>query len=485
VAAPARKHACRLVRFHAGLPVRQQDCPDATLSFSAWRQRPVTRFRNILLLLRGQFWIVPAIICALALMLAYWLLTSGGALVAPARDIWWLYSGDADSAREVLSSLLSGLITMTSLVVSMTFVILTLAANQLGPRVIAIFIADRQIQAVLGLFLGTILYVLLVLRTLDDELGKAAVPHIAVTVGSGLTAACLFALLLYVHKVARSIIADNVVAAVARQLRRHIAEILPERERLPEEGGAPVVLNDACSVSLERSGYIQTIDYEALVKLARDGAAVIRIEVKAGDFVLRKGAHVRVHPQAALDDSLAALRQAFVIGEERTPAQDLEHGIRQLVEIALRALSPAMNDPFTAMAVIERLGAALEDVLSRGSPPRLLKDADGVLRVVANRSDFDGLLGAAFDMISQAASEHPAVLMCIADTVGQLAAAAAHDAGGNAADALRGQLAKLAETAAMARVPPTHRPALMQRIERARAAIACRFQGRSADLDLG
>ena len=123
-----------------------------------------------------------------------------------------------------MSSLLSGLITMTSLVG--TFVILTLAASQLSPRLISTFIADRQIQIVFGLFLGTILYVLVVLRTLDDELGKQAVPQRAVTAGSVLTVVCLFALLLYVHKVARSLIGDNVIHTVAADLHRDIEQIL-------------------------------------------------------------------------------------------------------------------------------------------------------------------------------------------------------------------------------------------------------------------
>ena len=113
---------------------------------------------------------------------------------------------------------------MTSLVG--TFVILTLAASQLSPRLISTFIADRQIQIVFGLFLGTILYVLVVLRTLDDELGKQAVPQRAVTAGSVLTVVCLFALLLYVHKVARSLIGGNVIHTVAADLHRDIEQIL-------------------------------------------------------------------------------------------------------------------------------------------------------------------------------------------------------------------------------------------------------------------
>jgi uncharacterized membrane protein len=197
----------------------------------------VSRFRNILARLQGQLWILPALISIGAAALAIWLLTHGASLMrATGRDVWWLYSGDAGTARGLLSGLLSGMITMTSLIVSVTFVILTLAANQLGPRLIGIFVRDRQIQSVLGLFLGTILYVIIVFRTLDDTLGPEGVPHLAVTVASALTVLCVFALLFYIHKIARSIIADNVVEAAAMSLRRDVRQILrPDSEEAPAE----------------------------------------------------------------------------------------------------------------------------------------------------------------------------------------------------------------------------------------------------------
>jgi uncharacterized membrane protein len=121
----------------------------------------MSRVRNLIALIEGQLWIVPAAITMLAAGLAFFVLTHGASLIGrAASEVWWLYTGDADTARGLLASFLSGLITMTSLIVSVTFVILTLAANQLGPRLIRIFVRDREIQSVLGLFLGTILYLI-------------------------------------------------------------------------------------------------------------------------------------------------------------------------------------------------------------------------------------------------------------------------------------------------------------------------------------
>jgi uncharacterized membrane protein len=273
------------------------------------------RIRNVVILLRGQLWIIPLILGILALALAYWVIAFGPSVLADKDngELWWLYGGDAGSARGLLSSLLSGLMTMTSLVVSVTFVILTLAANELGPRLIPIFMGDRQIQTVLGLFLGTILYVLVVLRSLDETLGPGGVPHVAVTIGSALTVICLFALLFYVHKVARAIVADSVVARVAEDLHNNVHDMLPEMAKsddaVPED-----IPPSAGIVSLGRSGYIQVIDYNRLVSVACREDALLQVNVQAGHFVLKGGEHVAVHAERLLGDEAAeAIRDAFVV----------------------------------------------------------------------------------------------------------------------------------------------------------------------------
>jgi uncharacterized membrane protein len=433
------------------------------------------RIRNVLAHLRAQLWIIPLAISVLALALAYWVLTSGGAVLerwTAGSGFWWLYGGDAESARGLLSSLLSGLMTMTSLIVSVTFVILTLSANQLGPRLISTFMADRQIQTVLGLFLGTILYVLVVLRSLDETLGREGVPHIAVTIGSALTIVCLFALLFYVHKIARSIIADNVVAQVAGDLHRNIAGMLKDAEEAAQPEMSEAV---AGGIALDRIGYVQVVDYDRLVEVACKSKSILQVNVRAGHFVLRNGEHVVVHGQQPLDDDATkAVRAAFVIGAERSPAQDLEYNLRQLVEIALRALSPGINDPYTAIAVVNQLGAALEEMLQRSLPPAVLRDDAGEVRVIAQRSDPQGLVDAAFDDIRQAGSGIPAVLIRIADVLGQLAPVLRTEP---TRQAVASQLGKLAETAGQSPVPPCDRTAILARIAQAAELIPRQSKG--------
>lgn len=429
--------------------------------------RHMARLRNILALMRAQLWLVPALMTAFAAALAVIAVTYGGVLQrAAGESAWWLYSGDASTARDLLGAFLAGLLTMTSLVVSVTVVVLATAASQLGPRLITYFMGDRQIQFVIGLFIATTFYIIIVLRTLDDALGPDGIPHAAVTLASALTTACLFALLFYVHKMARSIIADNLVREVWVALRSDIDQIIDD-EMCEEAGPVSFEKMNSRTISLHHSGYVQLVDYEALIRIAERHDVYLKVDVRAGHYVLASAGHVQVCGEDApgrnqpthydydpkgsrraaqengdgkLDKAIA---DAVVIGSDRTPAQDLEHGLRQLVEVGLRALSPGINDAFTGIAVIDRLGAALEVIFRRPLPSRFLTGEDGRVRVIATRSDHEGLVGAAFNQIRQAGASQPAIVIRIAQILGQLGASAQSM---TARAALLDQIARLQET---------------------------------------
>jgi uncharacterized membrane protein len=405
--------------------------------------------RNLFDIVRSQLWLLPLIFSGLAAVLAI-LLISYGHLLGPdvVRGAWWLYSGEAETARQLLSSLLSGLMTMTSLVISVTFVILTLAANQLGPRLISHFMADRQIQAVLGLFIGTILYLILVLRTISDTLGKDGVPHLAISTGSLLTVICLMALLFYIHKVARLIIADNMIQALHRDLVVTVDEVLPGT---PQEHGGDVARFAGIGqpVALGKVGHVQVIDYGALTRIAAEKDLRIDVAVRAGQYLLAQGDHFTIFSGAdgdgteIDDETIAALQACFTIGLQNTTAQDLEYSIRQLTEIAVRALSPGINDPFTAVAVIDRLAASYEAVQQRPLPYRQYHDDDGVLRLIVSRSDYRRMLNTGFRSIRQAGADQPLVLMRIAARLADLAHSVRTP---DQAEALSEQLAALEQT---------------------------------------
>lgn len=293
-------------------------------------------------------------------------------------------------------------------------------------------------------------------------------PHAAVTLASLLTVICLFALLFYIHKIAHAIIADNVVEAVSQSLRKDVKEILQSDTATQSQICGPHDFDETGiafrSIALEAQGYIQVVDYSRLVEIARENDAVIVVNVRAGHHLIHHGDHVRLSPGIPADCD-KAIRKAFVIGRNRTAAQDLEHGIRQLVEIAVRALSPGINDPFTAIAVMDRLTAALEEILMGRLQPNLITDARGRVRVKADRNTFASIIDTAFDAIRQSGSDNPAILIRIADNLGALARLLQP---GEPFRAVLGQLAKLHETAQSGKLTDMDREHVIARITAAR-----------------
>ena len=370
---------------------------------------------------RTSLWFVPGLMVLGSIVVA-WLAVQVEVTLDRSAPIWWFNQGSVSEASELLSSLLGSMITMTTLVISITMVVLTLAAAQLGPRLIRHFVGDWRTQIVLGLFLGTIIYLLLVFRLLDSDLADDAVPHFAVTAGTAHVFVCLLALLYYVHHLSQSIVADTVVERVGRDLDRQIRHQLPgpdavvslfknTRPEIPARFGLPA------------SGYVQAIDFEALVEAATERRALIELDIRPGHHILKGRDHVRVWPPSALDKDLSeAVTDAILIGPQRTATQDIEFAARQLVEIALRALSPSVNDPFTAIAVIDRLASSIALLMEHGEAPRIWHDTEGGVRLVAATSTFAGLVGLAFNQIRQAAGDHPDVLIRMIDALTRLAA---------------------------------------------------------------
>lgn len=364
-------------------------------------------------------WFVPGLMVLAAVVLA-WLASSATARIG-GEALWWLSSGDASAAADLLSTLLTSMITLATLAISITMVVLTLAAGQLGPRLIRNFMADKRTQLMLGFFLATIVYLVLVLRRVNAGTQGNEPPHLAVTVGIVLVLACVLLLLLFVHHLGRSIVADNVIYRVGRRLDEAIRDMLPRHHEATPAGVRHKPGGESASLSLARGGYVQAINYDHLVAAAQNADAVLELEFRPGHFLLPDGAHGRVHPATAYDDELRkAIADAVVMGEQRTPTQDLEYTIRQLVEVALRALSPGINDPFTAIAVIDRLGLSLCGVMRRGMASGVWCDDQQRVRVTGKTTTFAGLLDAAFNQIRQAGAQ-PAVLIRLMATFALLA----------------------------------------------------------------
>lgn len=307
-------------------------------------------------------------------------------------------------------------ITLATLAISITMVVLTLAAQQLGPRLIRIFMSDRRTQAMLGLFVATAVYLVLVMRSVYGD----TVPNLAVTIGTALVLLSTIVLLVFVHHLARSIIADNVIEDVGAEIDGNARRLLPsKKDQTPAGAARPAGWGSDLTLTCE--GYIQAVDYGRIVKASCQADAVVELYARSGHLLIAGIAAARVWPaEAATREFAKEIESALIVGSERTPVQDLEFSIRQMVEIGVRALSPGVNDPYTALVTIDRLTLSLARIMERAPPQEQWCDDEGRPRLIMKNSHFDGLLDASFNMIRQYGDGSAAVLIRLAERLSDL-----------------------------------------------------------------
>ena len=294
---------------------------------------------------------------------------------------------------------------------------LTLASTQFGPRMLRNFIRDRGTQITLGTFVATFVYATLVLISIGPGAhGRDFVPHLSITVAVGLVAVAMAVLIFFIHHIAISIQLPQVIATHRRRPRARdrrrvrrrpsdleagpsVAELL---RRMAEAGGI---------VPAPASGYLQFVAHHTLIGLAAEKGAVIRLLSRPGHFLVEGHPIATVWPPDAADSVSRALRRAHITGSTRTLAQDLSFAVDQLVEIAIRALSPAVNDTFTALTCIDWLGASLCRITTSWHPVRVRRDGHGFVRLISAEVTYARLVQRAFEKIRQAGRGMPAVLI--------------------------------------------------------------------------
>ena len=343
----------------------------------------------------------------------------------------WTYSGGAEGASLLLGTVAGSMIAIAGTVFSMTLVALSLASSQLGPRLLRNFMRDTANQMVLGTFVATFVYCLLVLRTVRRADEVAFVPHLSVSVGVLLAIVSIGVLIYFIHHVSVSIQADEVVARVGRELDEgidrlfpgHLGKPLSEVSKAPSEADLPAAFaREARPVGALEDGYLQLIDADALMALASQEDLLLRLERRPGHYLVKGRTMLMVWPGDRVTATLVdKLNAAFVLGNQRTAAQDIEFSIHQLVEIAVRALSPGINDPFTAIACVDRLGSALCRLARRDMPSARRFDRHERLRLVAPGSSFAGIVDTAFNQIRQCSRSNPPVAIRMLDAIAQIA----------------------------------------------------------------
>ena len=366
------------------------------------------RLRKALSTLGDTFWLLPGGMVVAGILLGVGLvaLDRGGAVPQWLIESPWLYSGGGTGARTLLGAVVSSTIGVAGTVFSITIAALSLAAGQMGPRLLRNFTRDRGNQLTLGAFLGTFSYALMVLRSVRTQSEGEFVPHLSLSIGILLAFVCVGTLVFFVGHMAGRINVDTVIDLVSEDVRRAITRLMHDAPQPspPSDGH----WNAATPVRDPRRGYLQQLDDTGLASWAAANGTAMRLLVRPGDYVFPGASIAFTTP--AVNGAEAAIRSATVVGGQRVSAGDLEFAIRQLVEVGVRALSPGINSiRIRRMSVLDRLGAALCDA----APLHLATGVSlhhGRAVLVVPAIDYGGLTDAMFHMLRQNAAGSTAVL---------------------------------------------------------------------------
>lgn len=371
---------------------------------------------------------MPSQIVLLAVILAAVLIDTDSA----GSDQWlakWphLFGAEAEGARGMMSTIAGSMMSVVGVTFSMILVVLALASSQYTSRVLRNFMRSRITQVVLGIFAGIFAYCLIVLRTIRGGNEEAFVPNLAVFFGFVLALVGVGALMFFLHHIASSIQASSIIASVAKETIGAMDRQFPEEPSgVPVEDGDGPTPGDLAertwrAVAANESGYVQSVNYAALLRLARDRETTVSMEHGIGEFVVQSTTLASLALEEPPDpQSIAAVQASISIGPHRTVEQDAAYGIRQIVDVALKALSPGINDTTTAATCVDYLTTLLARIAPRRIPSPY-QYADGTLRVIAKRPSFESLLAESFDQIRNNAKSNVAILSQMLDALRTLA----------------------------------------------------------------
>lgn len=372
---------------------------------------------------QASFWFIPSVMMIFSLILAVFTIYLDMAHSQTGQDTFaFLYQTDVNAVRSLLGTIAAAMITVTSIAFSITIVTLTLASSQFGPRLMRNFMMDKGTQLVLGSFIATFLFCIAIFCALSFQKPYAFAPGITVAVAIAMTCFSVWILIFFIHHVAKSIQADVVIDGVFCELQGNIAKLFPKTT------GEDITHSDVLSaknnigsfkvkVNAPFSGYLQLIDKKSLLNLAAKAQCTIQLHYSAGDFIVENATIATVYTHNKLEQDFAkSIIKHIVHGACRTPVQDPEFAVHQLVEIALRALSPGINDPYTAITCIDKLGAVL-CTLADKTFPKTNVFVDDELRLVCKSLTFTDIATAAFDQIRQQSQTNLAVTIRMLDSL--------------------------------------------------------------------
>ncbi len=376
--------------------------------------------------IRSNLWILPVVITTLVSILAFSLIELDRRGVNSQAQLPWAFQGGPESARAVLSTIASSMITVAGTTYSIVIVALVLASTQFAPRVLRGFMRDRSNQVILGFFIATFTYCLLVLRSVRGLQDNQFVPGTAVTGGVVLAMISLAMLIYFIDRISHSIQVSSIIATVAQETVQQICHLYPKEWNDRPEGAAPAAparSGNEAPILADTSGYMEFVDYDQLLSLMTQADLTLRVERVVGDFIIAGTPLAYIQPAVKHSAALQAqINDAFALGNTRTMQQDIAFGIRQIVDIGLKAISPAVNDPTTAVNCIDYLGVILITLATRQFPALNRTDATGKLRVLAREMAFQDFADLAFDQLRFFGAADPTISGRLLDTIAQMAA---------------------------------------------------------------
>lgn len=378
--------------------------------------------------LNSTFWFIPITLVFTSVILAFLLIYIDYELqVKPYGILKYIYAGSADSARTILSTIAGAMIGVAGTVFSITLVALTLASSQFGSRLLRNFMYDSVNQTVLGSFVATFIYCLLVLNSVRGGEEFVFIPVISVFVAIVFGILNIIFLIVFIHHIATTIQSDKIVAEISTGLFEQLDELMEDGEDANSLRHNPDMEFIRTNYKFEyevkslENGYIQYIDYPDLLELSNEKLNIVKVNYRAGQFIIEGSSLFTVLSNEEKNEDLVNdLNDMVSIGEIRTPLQDAEFAIHQIVEVAVRALSSGINDPYTAITCIDNLSAIMAKLTITPFPHKYRYDEKGNLRLIVDILTFDGMMNAAYNQIRQNASSSPAVLIRMMEAVNNI-----------------------------------------------------------------
>ncbi len=424
---------------------------------------------------RSSFWFVPAVMVLDAVVLATVLIIVDASADLQIVERWpLLFGAGAAGARGLLTAVAGSMITVAGVVFSITLVAISLTSSQYTSRVIRNFMRNRVNQIVLGVFVGIFAYCLVVLRTIRGGDEGAFVPALAVLGGLFLAFVGIAFLIYFIHHISRSIQASSIIASAAQETISAVDHLFPKRQDEDSDedlNGKPAMspVNPSWyAVPAQKTGYVESIEMKALLNAARKHGNILRMDRCIGEFVVEGMPLVSVSNPYDPDGKTAAeINEIYLISRQRTVEQDPAFGIRQIVDIALKALSPGINDTTTAVICVDYLSAILIRLAPRRIAASHLTD-QGELRVITRGQSFGSLLAEAFDQIRRNAAGNVAIMTRILDALQTIAGMTPSP---TRRRAIREQVQCIAELAGRTIGSPQDLAEFENRLERAREAM--------------